>query len=65
MTHDLVILRPHPILKCRCSCSSRWVLTVPALADETAEDTLAFAKRNHANHVRMYEPVTRKDNSHV
>lgn len=60
MTHELVILRPHPTLKVRCSCSSRWVLTVPALADETPEQTLAYAQRNHANHVRMYEPLYQK-----
>lgn len=64
MTHELVILRAHPTLKVRCSCGSRWVLTVPALAGETPEQTLAYAKRNHANHVQMYEPG-RKEQPHA
>ena len=60
MTHELVVLRPHPALKCRCSCSRRWVLTVPALSGETADDTLAYAQRNFANHVRMYAQVAKE-----
>ena len=55
MRHDLVILRPHPALRVRCSCSRRWILTVPALPGETATETLAFATRNHTNHVQMME----------
>src|SRR3990167_9884929 len=58
MEHNLVILRPHPALRVRCSCASRWILTVPALPGETAEETLAYAVRNHDHHVRMVGAVT-------
>ena len=54
MEHNLIILRPHPALRVRCSCAKRWILTVPALPGETPEETLAFAHRNHANHVQMH-----------
>ena len=64
MTHDLLILRPHPELRVKCACRC-FTFTCPALRGETEEQTMALTKLNHARHVAMYQPITNKEAHHA